>query len=306
MPHSPKPQAIPSSPTELTSGKTARDENFPVGSWLIEARLRPHIMTYYRFARAADNIADNPDLAAGDKISLLSLFEDRLTNAADREKDVVADMRQSLAATAIAPVRCLDLLYAFMQDARKSRRESWDDLLDYCRLSANPVGRYLLDLHGEEPAAYVASDALCSALQVLNHLQDCGKDYRQLNRVYLPMDWLTSQGLTEEVLRSDRTPPALRRVINLCLDGVDSLLEDAVSLPRQMKNRGLSMESAVILRLALRLSARLRKEDPLAVNVSLSKLDFLICALRGILAVLAGRLLGSRNAPDIETAGPHG
>lgn len=263
-------------------------------------------MVYYRFARAADDISDSPDLRPADKIALLSRFEERLTDDRDPERDVVSNMRQSLAATSITPAHCQDLLYAFMQDARKSRRESWDDLRDYCRLSAHPVGRYLLDLHGEAASGYGASDALCAALQVLNHLQDCGKDYRELDRVYLPLDWMTEEGLTVEVLNAEETPPPLRRVIDRCLDGLDTLLIEADRLPAQLKDRGLAMESAVILRLARKLACRLRLQDPLAGPVKLSKLDFLSCGLRGVLAVLAKRQSGTGKETTVETVERHG
>ena len=300
------PKPIETSRGEPATGKTARDENFPVGSWLIDARLRPHIMTYYRFARAADDIADSPDLTPADKMAQLSTFEEKLQGGGDQTPDTVARMRESLAATVIAPERCLDLLYAFMQDARKSRRESWDDLMDYCRLSANPVGRYLLDLHGESAEAYASADALCSALQVLNHLQDCAEDYQRLNRVYLPMDWLLAEGLTEDVLTARQMPRALRRVVDRCLDAVDLLLQRAAPLPPRLANRGLAMEAAVILRLAHRLSERLRKQDLLANKVALRKLDFLHCGLSGALSVLAGRLFGSNARRPANEVGPYG
>ncbi len=300
------PQPIEKPPVEHRSGKTARDENFPVGSWLIEARLRSHVMIYYRFARAADDIADSPDLAPADKLAQLSSFEEELIGNAAQGESVIAAMRKSLAATAIAPERCLDLLYAFMQDARKSRRESWDELMDYCRLSANPVGRYLLDLHQESPDAYPASDALCSALQILNHLQDCADDYAQLNRVYLPMDWLIAEGLTEDILRAKSMPTSIRRVVDRCLDNVDLLLQDAALLPQQLKNRGLAMESAVILRLAVRLSGRLRNRDLLASKVALHKLDFIDCGLRGALSVFFRRLSSGTKGPPVKEAGPYG
>lgn len=300
------PQPIETSQGERAPGKTARDENFPVGSWLIAARLRPHIMTYYRFARAADDIADSPELTPADKMALLSTFEENLRDGGDQAPDTVARMRESLAATAITPERCLDLLYAFMQDARKSRRESWDDLMDYCRLSANPVGRYLLDLHGESPETYPAADALCSALQVLNHLQDCAEDYARLNRVYLPMDWLLAEGLTEDILTARQMPLSLRRIIDRCLDAVDLLLRQAEQLPPHLINRGLAMESAVILRLAQRLSGRLRKQDLLANKVALRKLDFLDCGLRGVLNVLASRLFGGAVRRPSKEVGPYG
>lgn len=263
-------------------------------------------MTYYRFARAADDIADSPDLAPADKLAQLSSFEEDLMSESVQDKEVIAAMRASLASTAIAPERCLDLLYAFMQDARKSRRESWTDLMDYCRLSANPVGRYLLDLHQESPKAYPASDALCSALQILNHLQDAAEDYAQLNRVYLPMDWLIAEGLTEDILRAKEMPLSMRRVVDRCLDAVDLLLQEAALLPQQLKNRGLAMESAVILRLAMKLSGRLRNRDLLANKVALHKLDFIDCGLRGAIGALFRRLVGGANSSPTKETGSYG
>lgn len=268
---------------ETPSGKGAGDENFPVGSRLLPPALRPHVATFYRFARAIDDIADNPDLAPEDKIARLSRFADALTGPddADPALETARRMRRSLAETGIAPRHCLDLIAAFKQDAVKLRYADWAELMGYCALSANPVGRYLLDLHGEDPAGYPASDALCSALQVLNHLQDCGEDYERLDRVYLPLDWLEAEGTGVEALESPRVEPPLRRVLDRCLDGVDALLDDARRLPVRLANARLAMESRVILYLAERLSARLRKGDPLAERVALSRLDFLGCGLAG-------------------------
>ena len=124
-----------------------------------------------------------PDSEAG----ILGQVEDPAFETAHR-------MRASLAATGVASRHCLDLIAAFKQDATKGRYDDWDDLMGYCILSAAPVGRYLLDLHGGSRDGYGSSDALCMALQVINHLQDCQDDYRQLDRVYLPGDWMAEAG----------------------------------------------------------------------------------------------------------------
>jgi len=284
--------AMTDSGVETPSGKGAGDENFPVGSWLLPAALRPHVATYYAFARAIDDIADNPDLSAGDKIDRLSAFEAALTDPAATPPGLekARALRESLLATGITTARGTDLIAAFKQDAVKLRYADWGDLLDYCRLSANPVGRYLLDLHGEDPAGYPASDALCSALQVLNHLQDCQDDFRNLDRVYLPLDWLTAEDLDVTVLNEPAGPPGFRRVLDRCLDGVDDLLSRAEHLPGQLRSPRLAMESAVIVRLAHRLAARLRVGDPLAGRVALTRADFIGCGLRGVLEVQWGRL----------------
>jgi squalene synthase HpnC len=284
---------------ETPSGKGAGDENFPVGSWLLPARLRPHVAAFYRFARAIDDIADSPALAPGDKIARLGRFAEAITGAETRDPalETAHRLRASLAETGVTPQHCLDLITAFKQDATKLRYDDWADLMGYCENSANPVGRYLLDLHGEDAAGYRWSDALCSVLQVLNHLQDCQDDYRSLDRVYLPGDWLTAEGLGVEVLDDARCAPGLRRVLDRCLDGVEELMVDARELPGRLSNGRLAMESAIIVCLAGRLTALLRRGDPLAGRVALGRLDFVLCGLGGAGGVLLQRALGGRKTP---------
>ncbi len=280
------------SEVETPSGKGAADENFPVGSWLLPAALRPHVATYYAFARAIDDIADNPALTPEDKIARLSAFEAALTDpAADRPGlEKAARLRGSLAATGVPAARGTDLIAAFKQDAVKRRYADWGELLAYCRLSANPVGRYLLDLHGEDPAGYGASDALCTVLQILNHLQDCQDDYHSLDRVYIPADWLAAEGLDVAVLDASASPAGFRRVLDRCLDGVERLQAEAETLPGRLRSTRLAMESAVIVQLAKRLTRLLRRGDPLAGRVALGKGDFIVCGLKGVLGVQAARL----------------
>ncbi len=268
---------------ETLSGKGAGDENFPVGSWLLPARLRPHVATYYRFARAIDDIADNPELTPDDKVARLDRFEQAVTGAetGDPALEIAHRMRASLAETGITARHCVDLITAFKQVATKLRYADWADLLGYCEYSANPVGRYLLDLHGEDAGGYPYSDALCSALQVLNHLQDCRDDYRTLDRVYLPLDWMDAEGIDVTALHAAPGSPGLRRVLDNCLDGVDELMAAARQLPPHLKSRLLAMESAIIVRLAGRLTALLRAGDPVAGRIALSRLDFVSCGLRG-------------------------
>ena len=280
---------------ETPSGKGAGDENFPVGSWLLPARLRPHVATFYAFARAADDIADNPDLAPEDKVHRLDRIEAAVSGEVvdDPVLDRAYRMRTSLAETGVTTRHCVDLLAAFKLDATKLRYADWADLMGYCELSANPVGRYLLDLHGEARSAYPAADGLCSALQVLNHLQDVRADFARLDRVYLPLDWLGAEGLDVTALAAPRADPALRRVLDRCLGGIASLLATARPLPEQLASSGLAMESGAILRLAKRIEARLRRRDPLAERVVPSRLGFVGNAAMGALGVLARRALGS-------------
>lgn len=277
-----------SASVETPSGKGSGDENFPVGSFLLPARLRPHVARFYAYARAIDDIADNPKLAPDDKIARLTGLAEAIEggHADDPRYATAHRCRASLLETGVTTRHCLDLVEAFKQDAIKLRYDDWGDLMGYCYLSASPVGRYLLDLHGEARSGYPASDALCNALQVLNHLQDCQADYRALNRVYLPQDWMRAEGATVEELDSKRSSPALRRVIDRCLTATDGLLVEARKLPKLLRDRRLAMESAAIVRIAIKLSEALRARDPVAGRVQLTKLQFLACCAVGAAGVL--------------------
>jgi len=275
---------------ETPTGKGAGDENFPVGSLLLPRRLRPHVATFYALARATDDIADNPDLAPDEKVRRLDLFEQAVRGRQfhDPALDKAYRMRTSLAETGVTERHICDLLAAFKQDATKLRYRDWDDLMGYCALSASPVGRYLLDLHGEDPAGYKYSDPLCNALQVLNHLQDCKDDYLALDRVYLPGDWMAAEGVTVADLDRPAAAPGMRRVIDRALDGVTGLMETARGLPSHLGDRRLVMESAVIVRLADRLTALLRAGDPIAGRVALKRADFVRCGIGGVWEGLFG------------------
>jgi farnesyl-diphosphate farnesyltransferase len=269
---------------ETPSGKGRGGENFPVGSWLIRRDLRSHVHAFYRFARNADDIADNPALTADDKVRRLDRMAAILDGAPGSDSPAASAMRASLAETGVTAQHCHDVLHAFRLDATKLRYRDWDDLMEYCRYSAAPVGRQLLDLHGESHDTWPPSDALCAALQVLNHLQDCVADCRTLDRVYLPLDDLAAAGCTVEALEAPRASPGLRRVIDALLDRTETLIATARGLPPRVNARGLRWESAVIVALAARLARRLRHGDPLATRVKLGKNDFAAAFLTGILA----------------------
>ena len=283
---------------ETPSGKSAADENFPVGSRLLPARLRPHVAAFYAYARAIDDIADNPDLDAADKVERLEGFA-RAASGVDTTGPAFRkghDLRRSLAATGVTHRHAVDLTRAFKLDATKLRYADWDDLIEYCNFSAAPVGRYLVDLHGESIDAYPASDALCNALQVLNHLQDCRDDYLALNRVYLPQDWMSEADAGVEALGGARSSAALRRVLDRCLDATDGLLGVAELLPSRIRNLRFAMEAAAIVAIARRLSGELRRRDPLAERVVLTRTQFLSCFVFGIGRVLLRRVPGRFHA----------
>lgn len=275
---------------ETPSGKGAGDENFPVGSRLIARRLRPHVAVFYAFARAIDDIADNPELPAEEKIARLEAFAAAIRGERDGPGlEKAARMRASLHETGVPERHCLDLISAFKQDAVKTRYRDWAELMDYCDRSAAPVGRYLLDLHGESPDAWPANDALCNSLQVINHLQDCADDYRTLDRVYLPQDWLEAEGAQVTDLAGAHASAGLRRVLDRCVEGCRALNAEAECLAPALSSRRLAAESAVIVEIAKALTERLAREDPVAGRVELTKPQLLRAGVLGVLKALPGR-----------------
>jgi hydroxysqualene synthase len=290
-----EPEAEADDTVETPSGKWSDGENFPVGSLLIRPGLRAHVHAFYRFARNADDIADNPGLSVAEKIRRLDRMAAVLDGASGDDAPSALAMRQSLKTTGVTVQHCHDVLHAFRQDAEKLRYRDWAELMDYCRYSAAPVGRQLLDLHGERSDTWPPSDALCSALQVLNHLQDCALDYRRLDRVYLPLDDLAAAGIGVEALVAPTSCPGLRQVLDVLLNRTADLIANACGLAGKVVAPGLRCECAVIVELAARLSRRLRRGDPLRARVGLGKSDFLLAFLLGIpqgLRARAARLQG--------------
>jgi farnesyl-diphosphate farnesyltransferase len=267
---------------ESWSGKDRHDENFPVGSVLIRPALRPHVHAYYDFARNADDIADSPVLSPAEKVARLDVMEAVLLGRQDSGSPSAERLRASLAQTKVSAVHATDLLIAFRQDATKRRYDTIDDLYYYCRYSAVPVGRYVLDLHGESHDCYSSSDALCISLQVLNHIQDCAKDLATLDRCYLPLSLLDHFRTSVDELRGRAETPGLRRVFITLLDRVDRLNQAAAELPQIARDRRLRLETAVIHGLARRLARRLAYGDPLAERVKLTRSDAMFSVLAAL------------------------
>jgi squalene synthase HpnC len=250
----------------LASGKGHRDENFPVASYLIQPRHRPVILAFYRFARVADDVADHPNAPAAEKLRRLDEMRRTLIGESEGSAEASA-LRRILETTHLSIQHALDLLEAFRRDVTKLRYADWNDLMDYCRYSAMPVGRFVLDVHGEPTYTWPASDKLCAALQVINHLQDCKKDYRELDRVYIPQDALESAGLGVDSLRAERAIPALKGVIESLAARTGALLSDAKPFSGQINDFRLALEVSVIQRLAEDLVRRLMWRDPLSERV---------------------------------------
>jgi squalene synthase HpnC len=281
------------SASELRSGKTHRDENFPVASWIIHPRHRALILAFYNFVRTADDIADHATLGADDKLRYLDLFEAELLGKGDTQKEAVS-LRHALAARAMPPRHALDVLVAFRMDVTKLRYENWDDVIHYCRYSAMPVGRFMLDVHGESTSTWAASDALCAALQINNHLQDCAKDYRDLNRVYLPRDALATAGATVEMLGEAKSPAPLLQCLQALAVRTETMLNESKSLAAEVKDFRLGLEISVIQAFADKIVGMLKVRDPLSERVHLGPLELLGQSVGGIAGEIARRAVGRR------------
>jgi len=267
---------------DLASGKGHKDENFPVASFVIKPRHRAAVMAFYRFARKADDIADHATLAPETKLALLERMRATLNGENDGDAESRA-LREAQTNRGLSSEHGLDLLIAFRQDATQSHYADWAALMDYCRHSAMPVGRFVLDVHGEDRALWPMSDALCAALQVINHLQDCGKDYAALDRVYLPANALQSVGCDVTALAAPRASAGLRSVIVGLASRTQGLLEQSRPFASGIKDGRLAYEVAAIQRLAEGLTRKLIHHDPLSERVHHTRLETLVqLALAGL------------------------
>src|SRR6478672_264317 len=208
----------------------AHYENFPVASWLLPAAMRPHVAAVYAFARVADDIADEGTAPAEDRLARLNAWQRRLHAAvADygNASSAASHAHEDLIVVALAhSIRTLDLplalfddlMSAFGQDTMTTRYDSWDELFDYCRRSANPIGRLVLCIAGQRDERLErSSDALCTALQLTNFWQDFGRDWRA-GRLYVPRDVVRSCGARESDLDGTRLTDAWADALTACVD----------------------------------------------------------------------------------------
>jgi squalene synthase HpnC len=268
--------------SEWRSGKGHRDENFPVASWIIHPRHRALILAFYNFVRTADDIADHETLGGDEKLALLDLLEAELLGKGDSQMEAV-NLRRALAERGMPPRHALDVLIAFR-----------DEVIHYCRYSAMPVGRFMLDVHGESTSTWVASDALCAGLQINNHLQDCGKDFRNLNRVYLPRDALAASGASVEQLGEARAAPALLQCLQSLAVRNEVLLDESKSLAAEVRDFRLGLEISVIQSFADKIVRLLKVRDPLHERVHLNPIELLAFSLGGMATESIHRLSGRR------------
>ena len=270
------------------SGKGHRNENFPVASHLIRPRYREIILGFYEFVRIADDIADHPSLTRLKKLELLNQLESDLTGISNENAEAIT-LRSLLVKRGISNRHAMDVLTAFKLDVTKQRYRDWKDLIEYCSYSAMPVGRFVLDVHEESSATWPASDALCAALQIINHVQDCGADYRDLDRVYIPLDSLATNGAEVESLGHSEASPGLRRCLREVTLRSAVLLRESETLPMLVLDQRLGLEISVIQELARRLVSMLARRDPLSQRVHLAKAGIAGASLTALLKGLFRR-----------------
>ncbi|MBI5429059.1 MAG: squalene synthase HpnC [Nitrosomonadales bacterium] len=234
-------------------------ENFPVASILMPKRLRKPVAAIYHFARAADDIADEGDLPDAERLKQLDEFRAELRRIAFHEKPHTA-LFQRLAAeigqyTLPMPL-FYDLLDAFSQDVVKKRYQNFDEVLDYCRRSANPVGHLLLHLYSEStPVNLAYSDAICTALQLINFWQDVAKDYA-IGRIYLPLDELAQYGVSEEQIALGITDDAWRKLMKFQVDRARAMMLSGKPLGTILTGR-IGLEMRMIIAGGLRILDKL-------------------------------------------------
>lgn len=224
-------------------------ENFPVASILMPAHLRGPVGLIYRFAREADDFADEGDLKPAQRLALLDRFNHQLDSIEAGQAPEIPWFSEL--ATVIRehglPIQLFrDLLSAFSQDVVKDRYSDYTELLDYCRRSANPVGRLLLVLYGAgTPQNNAWSDAICSSLQLINFWQDIAIDYRK-NRIYLPQNEMTQYGITETDITAANTNGHWRDFMRFQVCRTRQYLQSGAPLGRALKGR-LGLEMRMII-----------------------------------------------------------
>jgi len=226
-------------------------ENFPVASRLLPKHLRQPISVIYAFARRADDFADEGDLSNDERIAALTDFGDKL-DLIEQNKDV--DDATFIALADVIKQHQLpislfhDLLTAFKMDVTKARYANFGEVMEYCRYSANPVGRLLLHLNKEtSPQSLGYSDAICSALQLTNFLQDISQDLEESDRIYIPQDEMEKFGVSEDDIRNKITSPASRKLIEFQIRRTLKLMQSGAPLGKVLKGRmGLELRMTIM------------------------------------------------------------
>ena len=270
----------------LMSGKSYPDENFPVASFLMTKKIRSIVRVFYFFARMADDIADHQKLSSNQKKKILLFFDNAISKSKKTNNKVLDKMIARFKELPSGKKYSRNLLKAFMMDASNKKYKNWNDLLYYCKFSANPVGRFVIDAVNERKnieKIYEASDNLCTALQIINHIQDCKKDFKELNRVYIPESFFKKYSLDKKILRKSKSEENFERLKIEIIDNVLTSLRKTKLGLREIQSWRLRKETLIILNIAKRLCNLLKINDPLEKQIKLSRIDFIFCFFKGIM-----------------------
>ena len=270
----------------LMSGKSYSDENFPVASFLMTKKIRSIIRVFYFFARMADDIADHQKLSSNQKKNILLFFDNAISKSKKTNNKILDKMIAKFKELPSGKKYSRNLLKAFMMDASNKKYKNWNDLLYYCKFSANPVGRFVIDAVNERKnieKIYEASDNLCTALQIINHIQDCKKDFKELNRVYIPESFFKKYSLDKKILRKSKSIENFERLKIEIIDNVLTSLRKTKLGLRKIQSWRLRKETLIILNIAKRLCNLLKINDPLEKQIKLSRIDFIFCFFKGIM-----------------------
>lgn len=264
-------------------------ENFPVASRLLPKRLRRPIAVIYAFARSADDLADEGDVTPTERLAQLDAYRQQLDAIAQdmaSEHPIFIALADIIARHKLPLMLFHDLLSAFSQDVTQQRYSDFNEVLNYCRRSANPVGRLLLHLHGAASAENLQfSDHICSALQLINFYQDLAQDCDENDRIYLPLDEMTAYGVTEQHLQDHINDAAMRGLLAMHYRRCRTMMLAGAPLGRSLSGR-FGWEIRLIIEGGLRVLARLESQlesDPFA-RPRLRKRDWPLILWRSLFA----------------------
>jgi len=271
---------------KIMSGKSYSDENFPVASFLMKKKIRRIVRIFYFFARMADDVADHKTLPKHQKIKILKSFDNAILKNKQIHNKVLQDMILEFKDLPSGKKYSRNLLKAFLMDASNKKYIEWSDLLYYCKYSANPVGRFVIDTVKEKnnvEKIYEASDNLCTALQIINHMQDCKKDFEELNRVYIPESLFKKYSINKSILKKNRSIGNFEKLkVEIIENVLISLKTTKIGLSFIQSWR-LRKETLIILNIAKRLCNLLKKKDPLKEKIKLSRIELIFCFFKGII-----------------------
>lgn len=265
--------------------KLPSQENVPVASYFLPQKQRELFLSFYNFLRLADDIADDPKQESCDKLEQLNKLETALCKGYAQENWLMPAviLHQNIEEAGLSQDHALNVMKALKIDANGIHCHSWEDVLHYCRFSADPVGRFLLSIFDEKEANFDASDALCTVLAILNFLQDLKNDWLLLGRLYIPAQWFEEERLSLETLISSQSLEAHIRIKQKALARCRLLLEQAQKLPSSIQNKNLRKQAYITLAMAEKLYQRIDQKDPLKGRISLSSLDKLSAFCKGLL-----------------------